>query len=145
MVTDVYWGFSQLVLQQLARAQVLLLTSVIWSRQGRQGTRHAYLTDPRLVGGGGFKHRAGNRLALLNVAVMEGRHTAHKIQEALGYVLKQWSLATEKQGLFVIDSGANKHGGSIAGWEDERNAMCGPHSWPSNLGYFAEYDRHMHT
>ena len=37
-----------------------------------------------LVGVGGLRHRARERLALLNGAETEGIHTAHNIQENLG-------------------------------------------------------------
>ena len=38
---------------------------------------------------------------------MEGSHTAHNIQEALRDMLKQWSLATERLGLFAPDNGTH--------------------------------------
>ena len=39
------------------------------------------------------------------VAVMEGSHTAHNIQEALRDM--QWNLAVESQGLFVANNSPN--------------------------------------
>ena len=36
-----------------------------------------------------------------------GQYTVQNIQEALRHMLQQWSLATERQGLFVTDNGEN--------------------------------------
>ena len=93
----------QLVQQLLVRAPVVHLTSDL---QSNQGAKHAYL----FLAGHWWEveasdieqhARAGYRWTWLNVAVMEGSRPAHKSPGALREMLQPWSLATERQGLFV--------------------------------------------